>query len=245
MKIAIRQLVLVSLLAGGCGAQVPTEGEPTPAATDNHLLASVAMAGGNVFEFYEPAPGHIMISELGRVGSKPLMPEYHLARLSAVDAFRALAPAAPVPAELVAAAQRAELLPKPTRTSAPPASFATTAPRVTPRALSSTALWFQTNLCATPGISPNRTWCLLDWWNGAWEGGNGKWTYAAVYADTGDIILSYEGDYSAIFTVGQGYYRTFEAKGTFFGTVSETYRVLNAADKRFDFAGYFEGEWFN
>jgi hypothetical protein len=199
------------------------------------------MTGGNVVELYEPTPGHILISELGRGDSPPVL-QHQIDNLSATDAFRALAPDAPVPAELSAAAKRAELLPRTTVQARRAFDGSELGDRsgIRPQSLSAAAIWFQGKFCA-PLSGFSRSWCLLDWWNGAWESGSGyDFTQAAVYADIGDVQFSWTGDFTSSFTVGQGFWRSFRATAGFLSTLSELYQVTNATNNRFDFAGAFD-----
>jgi hypothetical protein len=239
MNIAMRRIAVVSLLAAtaGCGAEPPNQ--PT-APAENHLLASIEMKGGNVFEFYEPKEGHILISEVGRIGSDPLSPQYHLSKLTAVDAFHALAPAAPVPATLLAAAKRADLLPKLSRPIGPRSSSGggrQARPGVVADSLSGTAIWFQNKFCSWP-TAHTVEWCRLDVWDGNSEWGvNYDSSWAVVAAEVGDVTFSWTGDYNGSFTVGEGYWRSTPGV---LDSGTERFVVSNAKNNEFDFAGFFD-----
>lgn len=89
-------------------------------------------------------------------------------------------------------------------------------------ALTSTALWFESTFCNNSGAA--HQWCLLDWWNGAYQYCNNfRYIRGTVYADTGDVTLIVSGTYGAQLSVGHGYYRYYWADGGSSGRVSERY----------------------
>lgn len=240
----------------GCGNYPSVElPENSPPAISNHLLASVTVKEGNVFEFYETSPGHILVSELGRYPNPPLAESYGISGMPLTQAYQVLAPGDAVPQSLLAAEQRALQAagnPPPVESGSAQgmgtdASQRPTIPVALPGtpsgigvkqfALTSTALWFESTFCNNSGAAYQ--WCLLDWWNGAYQYCNNfHYIRGTVYADTGDVTLIVSGTYGAQLSVGQGYYRYYWADGGSSGRVSERYEVANASGKRYDFGGY-------
>ena len=83
-------------------------GDEVPAESGSNLIATLSLDNGNTLDFYEPSPGAVMISEVGRLPNPPVSTKYSLHSMSAVEIYRALAPGQTVPAALVAAQDRVD-----------------------------------------------------------------------------------------------------------------------------------------
>lgn len=110
LRITLATLAL-SITAGGCA--VATE-EPVTEESSTHeeplsvvRLASIATEHGTVVEFYEVAPGVITAVETGPSGAEPTLSRPEVARMSAEQLYRLVAPEdAPMPELMAYAVQR-------------------------------------------------------------------------------------------------------------------------------------------
>ena len=80
--------------------------DDVPAENRLNPIATLSLHNGNTLEFYEPAPGAVLISEVGWVPNPPVSVTYDLRSMSVVEIHQTFAPGAPVPAALTAAQHR-------------------------------------------------------------------------------------------------------------------------------------------
>lgn len=205
-------------------------------------ITTIELANGNQVEFYEPAPGMLMVSELGTAGVTPLP----AGKKSPVELYRELAPGKAVPAALIAAQARSEELPL----SAAPtveiddAKTSTSANVVDDGTRSfidnesCDDYWFNNNFCVG---SYDWSLCLLNHWNGAYASlSSVDYVHHAVCADIGNITLKIKmgDDTGGTWTVLQGQYRTWSWRDNCVFGCNESTRgdVLNASGDRFHYA---------
>lgn len=211
------------------------------------------LAAGGVFEVLEAAPGEIAFSESGIAPNPPqFRPGERPA--SAVEAFRVIAPGEAIPAELEAADARARAL-VPSEPSAAPSDprHAARGSALPPPDVhvedyggSCDSTWFKANFCKSETYS----WCLLDWWGGAYEQGNAWITSQAACADIGSILytVTTSSGYGGQWSLGQGGWHQFWWTGststTWYGGTNFNQSfvrgtVTNAASSRFHYGGFF------
>jgi hypothetical protein len=125
-------VVVVATLVAGCSGGEDVAGPPAPpnsggptdaastaakadalagavAAPGSNLIARSGLPSGNVLEFYEPAPGRVIVSEIGRNGVNPTFRPNEVPR-SPIDVFKHALPGTAVPQELVDADVRRQAL---------------------------------------------------------------------------------------------------------------------------------------
>lgn len=183
-----------SLLATACEvAPVDEElvvDEPAP-------IATLALANGNVIDFFELTPGEIIVSETGFPPNPPTPVE----GLTPVDIFRAYAPGEEIPAALEQAQARAGV--EPYGTEVAPAELP--APDVAYAAGPCDKSWFESSFCSGGG-GFDFNMCLTNWWNGAYAyAHNAFYHYTVVCPFKGNVVLSIHNQ--GAWTVSQGTYR--------------------------------------
>ena len=114
--------VYFAVFISACGGMEDDPGDPSTGLAENpesiHLrddvpaedglnpIATLSLDNGNALEFYEPAPGWVLISEVGSA-SNPLVSVTHdLESMSLVEIHRTFAPGHTVPVALAAAQRR-------------------------------------------------------------------------------------------------------------------------------------------
>jgi hypothetical protein len=172
-----------------------------------NLIARVYRQNGNAVEFYEPEPGLVAISEVGRAGNDFLGKR---GKLSVEEVFDQIAPGQPLPEALVDALERSRLpvsLPEWTTRPARPEVVTLLSPAIggvttsgtggarpallpdTPGSCNNT--WFTNTQCDLP-VDPNFctdpvscqwdwTECLVPWYNGAYGTCNNMGPNAAEF----------------------------------------------------------------
>jgi hypothetical protein len=139
-------LVVVATLGTGCSGGEGTDGAPAPpssgtptgdgpsaasadplagavSAPGSKLLLRSELSSGNVLEFYEPSPGHLIVSEIGKMGVDPTFGPKQVPK-SPIEVFKRALPGRAVPQQLVDAEARRQAL----RDSADPAEVEPEAP---------------------------------------------------------------------------------------------------------------------
>lgn len=200
-----------------------------------HILTRLYLPGGSVFEFYEPAPGHILLSEDGGEGATV---HNQLPHMSPVDLYQQLSPGTPVPSALLDAQARANarvgagaITSTAQPTATPQSAVDATHPTATPGGggvMTANSIqncgpppvnnghcdpsWFRSNLCSVwmPG-DINYNWCYYNAWNSAWaqDGSDDSEGYAASCASIGSHVFKLTADYGGggAWTVTEGSYR--------------------------------------
>lgn len=203
---------------------------------DAHLLARVEVQPGEVVEFYEPAPGVILVSGAGRPAGEVIVDAELVELLDTRALWDHISDGDLMPEALEAAVQRAE-----ERRGDPPSALAhgddtpldddraITASASVPAAVDAgpvegegyaadsnpvAAGWcdsgyFNSSLGACPS---GYGWqmCLNNWWNGAWaEHHDARYAYTNVCPADGNVTLKvyFENGGGGIWTVNQNYYR--------------------------------------
>jgi hypothetical protein len=214
-------------------------------------IASVELSTGLTVEFFEPAPGSILVVQSARAGVSPV----HRSAARAIDFYRELAPTERVPDALVLAQEREDAVLPPTNVARSAVAPAGTGGFVRPIDLGPQVAayidnqgcddhWFDTTFCI--GAAYDWDMCLLNHWNGAYaqSGSVSRADYAAC-ADIGDITMKvHMGDgMGGIWDVLEGHYRAYSwtAGSPFFWSLEDTRGdILNATNNRFH---YFAGYW--
>ncbi len=145
------------------------------AETRMELVAQIEADNGNLVEFYELAPGHIVVSETGQMPVAPNFSAGELAALRTDEVFRSLVPEGPLPAAIERAALREFDIERPEM------------PQLEERlALKRWDAWFQGNFCNVS--SPDFQWC---WLNAAtassYRRNNVFYFYSVALANTGTV----------------------------------------------------------
>jgi hypothetical protein len=238
------RISFVPALFALCALPVGCATDEAPASDPADPIASVALPNGNTFEFYESSPGFIYMSESGVSGTTPTP----RAGRNPVELYRALAPGQPMPAALVAAQARAEVLrPAPAsvaseaaagRKANPPQS--SVAPH-TANFINNEACddqWFNNNFCVG---SPDWSMCLLNHTGGAFaQLSSVDFVQHVACADTGPITLKVQmGDGTGtIRDIPLGGWRSFswQDECVFGCNTSTRGDILNASGDRFHYA---------
>jgi hypothetical protein len=149
--------------------------------------------------------------------------------------------------------------PSPSATRTQPAGQETTVVRSALSGGYCPSEWFKTQSFkdsggTTRGFCPNRlfsadyTWCMLDWWGGAYaKSSDTDQTFGTVCADIGSVQMkvSTAGHGGGSWTVPEGTYRWFYSGYTYCGIsgnwcdFSARYDITNATNSRFNFGGRF------
>jgi hypothetical protein len=239
--------LLVAAALGGCIDSAPTQPSPPTRGTSYEMVpvAKVRSHTGTTVEIYEASATGYFAVEYG-AGSLPrALGKDDVRTMSAAELYRKATASAEVPAavaelsERVEAADREEVTPtvagRIAGTSLDALQHPITALPATSGSCSAT--WFRDQgYCPSNDGSP-RNWCLLNWWNGAYEYGSTDLTYAYLCADIGSVVWEVTngdgGDHT--WTLLQGdllWYSLHDTWGTWIH-----YDVTHATNNRFQFGG--------
>lgn len=239
-----------------------------------NLIASIELEPEHVVEFYEPEPGVVWMTQSGADGQTPVELMRDDRTETAIDVYRRLAPGAEVPGALLAAQERAVELASSATVEPPPSELESVDsfgggtqlspfPELRPTGASqaglgqvSQALTAQQfvngsasggSFCPNGGYAHAYTWCLTNWWNGAWYYSRATDdTWATVYADIGNIKMNVSsGRGGGQWTVNQGYWRQWYSGWSSCGFLGNwcdfhaRYDITEATNNRFHFGGAF------
>ena len=183
-----------------------------------NLLVRLYLDDGNMLQWYEPAPGHLLLIGVSASGQSMNSKLPGWQKLLPTALFSALEPGMPVPTNLQDAQQRATLLaasgslvPKMDAGQAPPSSSAGAATpsgdAVVPLTCGSCTNYcaYSCWSCRACSSGDDYDWCYQDAYNGAYSdnGGNQAWGWGDICSVQGNATLTITSNkYNGNYTVG-------------------------------------------
>jgi hypothetical protein len=232
-------------------------GAPAAMPPETHApeLARVTTGTGTTVAFFEAAPGQVLVLESGPVAAvSALTADNQALPLSAL--YREISGARDVPGALLAAELReAEVqanLPLDTKSAQRSRAEASRATRPAiahaPPSIPPSSTLAAGGSCSASTFTSkggcvgggNKEWCLLDWWNGAWEAASSTdLSEAFACADLGSFLFhAATGNGSVVdWSVLQGQWAHYMFH--YGPQTSLRYEIRNASGSRFQFGGTF------
>jgi hypothetical protein len=208
-------------------------------------VAKITSHTGTTVEIYAASATGYFAVEYGRATLPRALDKDDVLELSAADLYRKATARVDVPAAVAELSDRVEAADG--EASPPPATarIAGTGlagidhPIDRPVAVtgSCSATWFRDKGYCEDSSGAPRTWCLLNWWDGAYEHGDTDLTYAYLCADIGNIVWEVTngdgGNHTWSLLEGDlMWYSLHDAGGTWIH-----YDVTHATNNRFQFGG--------
>jgi hypothetical protein len=228
-------LALCAVSLVGCATDATTT---TPAAAPSEMtpVATFASRSGTTIEVYPVGEHGYMATEIGDATQEHVLTAVDVAHSTSGELYQLVTERTDVPAALatldrslapVDASQVVER--RGTRNATP-------VPQAAASGGSCSAAFFTANGGCPTGAT--RTWCLLDWWNGAYEYTNQTdLSFASICADKGSVlwqIQNGDGGFHQI-SVLQGQWFNYSLHDG--GQTWLHYDVLQASGDRFQFGG--------
>lgn len=219
-------------------------------------LARVVTHTGTTVAFFEAKPGQVLVLEQGEVGATAAL-DARNQRLPLSALYHAIGGSRAVPEALLLAEHREAdvrsrlpleaLSAHATRTEATAslAQSSTAKPIVIPNTTIATGSCAASKFVANGGCmgGGNKNWCLLDWWNGAYEAASHTdISDAWACADIGSFLFHAQSDDGTVvdWSVLQGRWVHFAFHDNAWPSLpSLRYDIKNASGSRFQFGGSF------
>ena len=208
-------------------------------AVDNEPIATFTSRTGTTIDMFATGEHGFEVIEHGASTSPFVLVKSDVGVLSAAELYRKATGETAVPAAIAELSARVEAADATTKRSVVEQHAAepltTQPPAVIASSGSCPATTFQTNFCIA---GAPRTWCLLNWWNGAYEyTSDTDLSFADICADIGSVvwkITNGDGGNHTI-TVLQGQHFSYSFHDTWGDWLH--YDVVQATNDRFQFAG--------